>query len=262
MTLALELCYDGSAYHGWQTQKNAVTVQETLSKAIERATGAWPSPELSGCGRTDAGVSAAGYIASFRTDMKIPPDRFPMAIHAFLPPDISVRRAMVVPNGFHARFSCIRKEYVYRLYHSFLPHPFERNYAAFRPYPFNVELMKTAAEELCGTHDFSAFCASGSSVKSSVRTVYYCNVTGDAEHVEIRISADGFLYNMVRIVAGTLVAISEGKLPPDAIPKLLTSGDRTSAGITLPPCGLRLEKVWYGDEPGLDGIGPNVRLFF
>ena len=262
MTLALELCYDGSAYHGWQTQKNAVTVQETLSKAIERVTGEWPRPELSGCGRTDAGVSALGYVASFRTETKIPPDRFPMAIHGFLPPDISVRQAKIVPNGFHARFSCVKKEYVYRLYHSFLPHPFERSFAAFRPYPFDIEAMSRAASDICGTHDFSAFCASGSSVKSSVRTVFYCTVTGDENHAEIRICADGFLYNMVRIVAGTLVAVSEKKLPQDIVPTLLSTGDRTSAGITLPPCGLRLEKVWYGDEPGIDGIGPNVKLFF
>ncbi|MBR4941803.1 MAG: tRNA pseudouridine(38-40) synthase TruA [Clostridia bacterium] len=262
MTLALEICYDGSAYHGWQTQKNAVTVQETLSKAIERATGAWPQPELSGCGRTDAGVSAARYIASFRTETPIPADRFPMAIHAFLPPDISVRQAKIVPNGFHARFSCVKKEYVYRLYHSFLPHPFERNRAAFRPYPFNVELMQKAAADIVGTHDFSAFCATGSAVRSPVRTVFYCDVSGNSEFVEIRICADGFLYNMVRIVAGTLVAVSEEKLPPDIIRTLIASGDRTAAGITLPPCGLRLEQVWYGDEPGLEGIGPNTRLFF
>ena len=262
MTLALELCYDGCAYHGWQIQKNAVTVQETLSKAIQRATGAWPSPELSGCGRTDAGVSAASYIASFRTETPFPPDSFPWAIHGFLPPDISVRRALQVPNGFHARFSCIKKEYVYTLYHSFLPHPFERNRAAFRPYPFNVDLMRSAAADLVGTHDFSAFCASGSAVRSPVRTVFHCKVSGDCDRVEIRICADGFLYNMVRIIAGTLVSVSEGKLPPDAVKKLLLSGDRTEAGITLPPCGLRLEQVWYGDEPGLDGINSNVRLFF
>ncbi len=261
MTLALEICYDGSAYHGWQIQKNAQTVQEILSCAIQRATGAWPSPELSGCGRTDAGVSAENYIASFRTDTKIPPDRFPMAIHAFLPPDISVRKARIVPDGFHARFSCVKKEYVYRLYHSFLPHPFERSRAAFRPYPFNVELMKNAAASLVGTHDFSAFCASGSAVRSPVRTVYYCDVQGDENSVEMRICADGFLYNMVRIIAGTLVSVSEGKLPPNAVEALIASGDRTAAGITLPPCGLRLAQVWYGQEPGLDGIGPNVRLF-
>lgn len=262
MTLALELCYDGSAYHGWQTQKNAVTVQETLSRAIERATGAWPSPELSGCGRTDAGVSANGYVASFRTETPIPPERFPYAIHAFLPPDISVRRAVQAPNGFHARFSCIKKEYVYTLYNSFLPHPFERNRAAFRPYPFNIEAMQSAAADLIGTHDFSAFCASGSAVRSPVRTVFDCTVTGDSSRAQIRISADGFLYNMVRIIAGTLVSISEEKLSPGAVRDLLRSGNRTEAGVTLPPCGLRLERVWYGEEPGLDGITPGVRLFF
>ncbi|MGN1451646.1 MAG: tRNA pseudouridine(38-40) synthase TruA [Eubacteriales bacterium] len=262
MTLGIELCYDGTAYHGWQTQKNAVTVQETLSRAIARATGTPPLPELAGCGRTDAGVSAVSYVASFRTEMRIPPERFPMAIHAFLPDDISVRKAAVVPNGFHARFSCIKKEYVYRLYHSFLPIPFERSRAAFRPYPLDIRKMREAAKLIEGTHDFSAFCASGSAVRSPVRTVHYCTVSGSAEAAEIRICADGFLYNMVRIIAGTLVSVSEGKLSADDVSGLLLSGDRTCAGITLPACGLRLERVWYGDEPGLDGIDRNVRLFF
>ncbi len=261
MTYALELCFDGAAYHGWQIQKNAVTVQETLFRAITRATGEEPYPELAGCGRTDAGVSAAAYVASFRTHTTIPPERFPLAIHRFLPGDVSVRRAAAVPDGFHARFSCLKKEHVYRLYHDVLPHPFLRGRAAWHCRPLDVAAMAAAAERLVGTHDFTAFCASGGSVRDHVRTVLSCRVTGTQDRAEIRVAADGFLYNMVRIIAGTLLYVSDEKLTAEDVSRALGSRDRTLAGVTLPACGLTLERVWYGDRPGLDGIGPGVRLF-
>ena len=259
--LRIDLCYDGTRYQGWQRlPKTDNTIQGKLETALSRILG--EQVEVTGSGRTDAGVHALRQVANVHCGSTMPCEDILSQLRRYLPEDIGIYSVRNVSERFHARLNAKRKTYQYNLWYSDAPCVFKRKYVTFYPAILDLAAMKEAAALLVGTHDFSAFCASGSSVKTSVRTVYYCNVTGDSDHVEIRISADGFLYNMVRIIAGTLVAISEEKLPPDAVSKLLATGDRTSAGITLPPCGLRLEKVWYGDKPGLDGIGPNVRLFF
>lgn len=252
--IAISVRFDGTAYHGWQLQKNAVSVQEAVGSAIERLTGEKPFPELVGCGRTDAGVHANDYVASFKTETAVPVEKFQLAIVSFLPPDISVRRARAVPEDFHARFSCVKKEYVYKIYHANVPDPFRRDRELFHPYPLNAEIMARAAESIAGTHDFTAFRASGSAVRNAVRTVYACEVKKTADGVVIRVSADGFLYNMVRIIAGTLLYVSDGKLSAADIPRLIEKKDRTLSGVTLAPHGLYLNRVWYSRRPGLEGI--------
>ena len=235
--IALLIRYDGTAYHGWQMQKNASSVQATLSDAIEKLTGARPIPELSGCGRTDAGVHALNYVANFESECTVPADRFHLAIAPFLPGDISVMAAKDAPEDFHARFSCEKKEYVYRIYTAPVPDPFFRNRAYYFPRATDIELMNRAASHYIGEKDFRVFCASGATTKTSVRTVYDCRVEKNGNETSIYVQANGFLYNMVRIMAGTLLYVSEGKIQPDAIPGIIEKGARADAGITLPACG-------------------------
>ena len=243
--IALRLRYDGSAYHGWQFQQNAETVQETVENALRRLTGEEIPRGVFGCSRTDAGVHARTYVANFQSNCTIPADRFPAALRPFLPPDISLVAAADVPEDFHARFSCVGKEYIYRIYGGKAPDPFLYRRAYYYPYPLDVSAMDAAASEICGYRDFRVFMASGATVKDTHRTVKTCSVHERDGVVEIVISADGFLYNMVRIIAGTLVAVSDGKLTPAEISSLIENGDRTQAGVTLPPHGLYLNRIWY-----------------
>lgn len=249
---ALLLSYDGTAYHGWQIQKDNATVQQTLSEAIRKLTGEWPAPELTGCGRTDAGVHAENYVASFHHDSTVPAGRIPYALLPYLPPDISVRAARDVPEDFSARFSCVKKEYCYRMYSAALPDPFRRNRALFTTYPLDTEKMSAAAAAVEGRHDFTAFRASGATTKTTVRTVCSCRVEREGDEARLYISADGFLYNMVRIIAGTLLYVSAGKLGVGDIESVIEGRRRTDAGMTLPPHGLYLKRVWYGEREGLD----------
>lgn len=243
--IALLLRYDGAAYHGWQTQQNAVTIQETLEQALRRLTGE-PIPRgLAGCSRTDAGVHASAYVANFASACTIPAERFPAAIRPYLPPDISVRAAKDMPEDFHARFSCTGKEYIYRIYHGSEPDPFLYQRAIYHPYRLNAEKMNAAAACLRGTHDFRAFMAAGATVRDTVRTIYDCTVCETDGEIRVAVSANGFLYNMVRILAGTLMAVSDGKLQPEMLPEMIERGDRTRLGMTLPPYGLYLNRIWY-----------------
>ncbi|MBR5519649.1 MAG: tRNA pseudouridine(38-40) synthase TruA [Clostridia bacterium] len=243
--IALRLRYDGSAYHGWQFQQNALTLQEVLETALRRLTGEEIPRGVFGCSRTDAGVHARTYVANFQTKCTIPADRFPAALRPFLPPDLSLVAAVDAGEDFHARFSCIGKEYIYRIYGGKAPDPFLYRRAYYYPYPLHPQIMDDAAKQICGHRDFKVFMASGATVKDTCRTVKTCSVAERDGVTEITISADGFLYNMVRIIAGTLVAVSDGKLSPEEIPALIERGDRTQAGVTLPPHGLYLNRIWY-----------------
>ncbi len=243
--IALLLRYDGAGYHGWQTQQNALTIQETLECAVRRLTGEAIPKGLAGCSRTDAGVHANAYVANFFSNCTIPAERFPAAIRPLLPPDLSVLAAADMPMDFHARFSCTGKEYVYRIYGGSAPDPFRYRRAMYHPYRLDAEKMNAAAACLCGTHDFRAFMAAGATVKDTCRTVYDCHVSSEGGEVTVTISANGFLYNMVRIVAGTLIAVSDGKIRPEQLPEMIRSGDRTRLGMTLPPFGLYLNRIWY-----------------
>ena len=244
--IALKLMYNGTAYHGWQVQKNAVSICETLQKAIGQITG--EKVHLTGCGRTDAGVHAEHYIANFRTESRIPLDRLPFAVNTHIPEDIAVLEAYEVADDFNAIGSCIRKEYTYRIYNSRVKNPFYVNRAYFYPKRLDEDVMDRAARAFEGTHDFAAVRSVGTNVRSTVRTIYYCRVTRSGELLELKVCANGFLYNMVRAITGTVLYAAEGKLRPEDIPAILDSGNRTLAGPTAPPGGLYLTRVWYEDE--------------
>ena len=267
--IALKLMYNGTAYHGWQVQKNAVTVAETLEKAL--STVVCHPVKCTGAGRTDAGVHAETYIANFRTTSTIPCDRIPLAVNtrlprdivvvkatevpmefnaigSRLPRDIVVVKATQVPDSFNAIGSCLRKEYTYRIYNSRFKNPFYVNRAYFYPKHLDEEFLNRAAGMFVGTHDFAAVRSVGTETKSTVRTIYYCDVTRNGDLLELKVCANGFLYNMVRAITGTVLYAAEGKFTPEDIPGILERGDRTAAGPTVPPGGLYLTRLWYEDE--------------
>ena len=244
--IALKLMYVGTAYHGWQIQKNAVTVEETLEKALASVVG--HAVKCTGAGRTDAGVHAENYIANFRTTSTIPCDRLPLAVNTRLPEDIVVVKATEVHDGFNAIGSCIKKEYTYRIYNSRIRNAFFVNRAWFYPKHLDETVMQRAADQFVGTHDFRAVRSVGTETRTTVRTVHYFQVSRAGELIECRVCADGFLYNMVRAMTGTIVYAAEGKLSPEDIPAILASGNRTLAGPTVPPGGLYMTKLWYEED--------------
>lgn len=246
--IALRLSYDGSNYHGWQVQKNEITVAETLETALSRICG--HKVKVTGCGRTDAGVHAERYCANFKTDSRIPTDRIPLAVNTILPDDIVVKDAVEADENFNAILSCIKKEYTYRIYNSRIRDPFYRERAYFYPVPLNVEVMQACADMLTGTHDFAAVRSVGTETKTTVRTVHYFNVEQKGQIIECRVCADGFLYNMVRAMTGTLIYASEGKIDPKDIPEILSTRDRRLTGPTVPPQGLYMTRLWYGGAVG------------
>ena len=244
--IALKLMYNGTAYHGWQVQKNAASVEETLERGLSMVCG--ERIKLVGCGRTDAGVHAEHYIANFHTNSRIPIERLPFAVNTHTPEDIVVREALEVADSFNAIGSCLKKEYTYRIYNSRIKNPFYVNRAYFYPKHLNEEVMDRAARAFEGTHDFRAVRSVGTETKTTVRTIYYCRVSRGGDLLELKVCANGFLYNMVRAITGTVLYAAEGKLTAEDIPRILDAGDRTLAGPTVPPGGLYLTKLWYEDE--------------
>ena len=243
--IALFLTYEGTAYHGWQVQKKDVTIGQTMEEAAARIVG--HPVKMTGCGRTDAGVHARKYVANFRTTSTIPVDRLPYAMNTHLPEDIVVTGAMEVHDDFNAIGSCIRKEYTYLIYNSRIRDPFYVNRAWFYPKHLDETIMQKAASQFVGTHDFAAVRSVGTDVRSTVRTVYYYNVERKGDLIELKVCANGFLYNMARAMAGTVVYAAEGKIKPEEIGALLESGNRTAAGPTVPPGGLYMTQLWYDD---------------
>lgn len=239
----LTLGYDGTEYHGFQRQENAVTIQEIIETAIKKVTGETVS--ITGCSRTDAGVHAMEYVCNFRTESSVPADKFCFALNSFLPDDVSCMASCEVDMDFHARYSAKSKTYTYTIFNAPHRNPVLCRFAWHYPIKIDIEKMKIAAKAIVGTHDFTAFMASGGQQKTTVKTVNFLNVTTNENRIFIEINADGFLYNMVRIIAGTLVYAGVGKLSPDEIPDIIESGDRVRAGITAPPQGLCLKKVIY-----------------
>ena len=244
--IALKLMYAGTAYHGWQVQKDAVTVAETLDKALSSVVG--HPVRCVGAGRTDAGVHARVYVANFRTTSSIPLDRLPLAVNTRLPDDIVVVKATRVSDGFNAIGSCRKKEYTYLIYNSRLGDAFYVNRAWFYPRRLDEAVMARAAEQFVGTHDFRAVRSVGTETRTTVRTVHYFRVEREGDLIKCRVCADGFLYNMVRAMVGTIVYAAEGKLAPEDIPAILDSGDRTLAGPTVPPGGLYMTGLWYDES--------------
>lgn len=245
--LLLFLRFDGRGFCGWQVQKKGLpTVMETLQNALEAVLG--HRPAVKGCSRTDAGVSALEYGVSFRTENRIPCEKLPIALNIKLPDTVAVVRAIEVPADFHARYDCRGKEYCYRVRTTTIPDPFQVGLVYHLPYPFDAVRLDGAAAAFVGTHDFAAFQNAGSKMEDTVRTIAACRVTQHGDLLEILVRGDGFLYNMVRIMAGTLLEIGRGKIPPEALPEIIASCDRSRAGFTAPACGLLLQKVFFDEN--------------
>ncbi len=246
MKLLLKLSYLGTNYCGYQVQKNGVSIQERVQDAIEAVYGKRYS--ITGCSRTDAGVHARAYYCTVDAGedcMKIPLEALPTVLNQNLPCDISVTDASAVPDSFHVRYNVKEKEYEYLILNSEVRNPFLEDRAYRYPKALDALKMNEAAAKIVGKKDFCSFMAKGSSVCDTVRNVTGCSVYREGDLIHIRISADGFLYNMVRIIVGTLIEVSEGKISPEDIEKVISSKDRSKAGFTAPACGLYLVRVEY-----------------
>ena len=261
--IKLTIEYDGTHYHGWQSQINAPAVQDAVEKALRRLTG--EDCRLTGASRTDVGVHALGQVANFYTRSPIPADKFSYALNSLLPADIVIRTSCEVESDFHSRFFAQGKMYRYLIYNSNRPSALLRHRACFVPQPLDVERMGRAAQFFLGTHDFSAFRATGSNTKTSTRTMFRVSVRAEREPAGVsgvpmdppdagdwdrrlilfEIVGDGFLYNMVRIMAGTLIEVGLGKMSPEDALRALESGERDFAGRTAPSHGLYLVEVYY-----------------
>lgn len=243
MHTLMTLRFVGTHYHGFQVQKNALSVCEVLQDALERLYGT--RPPVKGCSRTDAGVHALGYCVSFTQPKPIEPRRLPLAVNRFLPEDVRVMEAREVPASFHARYSAKSKEYLYRIRNSAVADPFQQGLCWRVTAPLDEERMQRAARQFVGTHDFSAFCSAGSDVEDRTRTVYFAQVRRAGADITFHVCADGYLYNMVRIMTGTLIEAGTGRMEPQRVREILAARDRSLAGDTAPAQGLFLYKVNY-----------------
>ena len=235
--------YDGTNYCGWQRQNNVMTIQEKVERAIEEITG--EKALITGSSRTDAGVHAKGYTGNFYTNSKIPVEKFTGAINSKLPRDIVILHSYEVPYEFHSRYNSTGKLYSYSIINRRQPVAVGRNYIYHHQKILDVEAMRLGALYFIGTHDFSAFKNLGSSVKTSVRTISKLDIIKNGDQIKIYIAADGFLYNMVRIIVGALIRVGEETIKPNEINKIIESKQRAKAGKAVPPNGLCLEEVFY-----------------
>ena len=241
--ILLTVEYDGTAYAGWQRQINGLTVQQVLE---EKLTDLCREPiRVTGASRTDAGVHARGQRAHFDTASRIPPDKYPFALNTMLPPDIRVTEGLSVPDGFHARFMTVGKLYTYRILNTRHADAILRNTHLHVPVPLDTDAMRRAVPTLLGTHDFAAFQASGGTAKTTVRTIREASLSVNGPELVFTVAGDAFLYNMVRIIVGTLIGIGHGKLKEDAFVESFRTLDRLSLGVTAPPHGLELTRVDY-----------------
>lgn len=243
MNIKLKIQYDGTEYHGWQMQAGDATVQEKLTEAARRITGG--EVKLKGCGRTDAGVHAEEYVCNFHTDARIPVDRYPYALNSKLPKDIVCLGAELAEEDFDSNKSAKAKRYIYRIYNSDIPDAFWGRYSWQYKYKLDEERMRLAAKAFVGEHDFIGFASSGFTVKTTVRTIYSLDIERNGNLITIDICGNGFLYNMVRIIAGTLVFVGSGKIEPEDMEAIIASKCRERAGVTAPPHGLCLKEVYY-----------------
>lgn len=236
--------YDGTGFFGYQVQPNKRTVQSELEEALLKLHKG-KEVKVTASGRTDAGVHAKGQVIHFDTDLGIPDDRWPLALNSLLPDDISILSAEKAEDSFHARFDAAGKEYRYFLYLSKQRDPFSRHYAYQFPYQVDVEQMREAGRLLLGTHDFTSFCSAKTEMEDKVRTIKEITITQEGDMLSFRFIGNGFLYNMVRILVGTLLEIGSGDRNAEEIPELLRKKDRRLAGKTAPAHGLYLWKVFY-----------------
>ena len=243
MRYALTVEYDGTSYSGWQRQKNAVSVQQKVEEALEVVLG--KKTVIVASGRTDAGVHAKGQVAHFDSDKTLVPRRTAYSLNALLPDDIKIVGVRAVSDDFHAQYSAKRKTYVYNTYVSDNPSPMRSRYYARILPPVDIEKMRRASKSLIGKHDFKAFCSTGSSIKSTVREIYAFDIIEQGDEVIFRITGNGFLYNMVRIIVGALISFGEGKISLLDLEKMV-DGERRPNGIkTMPAKALCLKNVEY-----------------
>lgn len=241
--IKLVVAYDGTNYCGWQIQPNEPTIENELDKAIYELTK--EKVHVTGASRTDTGVHALGNVAVFDTESSIPGERFSYALNRFLPEDIAVQSSCEVASDFHPRHCETRKIYRYRILNTEFPVPQKRNYTWNVKGKLDIEAMKEAAKYIVGEHDFKSFCSVRTQAESTVRTIYDIQLKRHKDEIYLDITGNGFLYNMVRIITGTLVQVGKGKYKPDYIKEMLSACDRTEAGQTAPPQGLTLMNIEY-----------------
>ncbi|MFZ2537277.1 MAG: tRNA pseudouridine(38-40) synthase TruA [Oscillospiraceae bacterium] len=242
--LLVELRYNGARYHGYQIQKNAITITEVVQDAIESLLHA--REPIVGCSRTDSKVHANSYFFNMKTEFKIPTHKFVYIMNNALPSDICVLSCKEVPLDFHSRYDCKGKEYIYRIYNATIKDPFQADLALLHKTHIDEKLLNDAAQVLVGMHDFTSFCSLGFKPGTPMtKTVEYINIYREGDFVYIKIKADGFLYNMVRIIVGTLLSINDGKIKPESLIDIMEKKDRTVAGKTAEPQGLYLNFIEY-----------------
>lgn len=243
----LTISFDGKKYHGWQIQQNAVAVQQVFQDALKKVLGI--APDLKGCSRTDSGVHAYEFCISLKLDHEIPCQRLQGALNHYLPLDMAVLSCREVPPEFHARYSCAGKEYLYKIWNAPVRNPFLDGYALHYWYPLDLDALNRAASHYLGSHDFTSFCTLDHRDRGDMtRTVTRAELYREGDMVIFAVAADGFLYNMVRIMVGTLLRVAQGKLTPDQLPAILEAKERKQAGPTAPPSGLYLNRVFYREE--------------
>lgn len=246
--ICLTVAYDGTAYCGFQVQKNGRTIEGELNRALEELTG--EEIRVTGASRTDAGVHGLCNRAVFDTASRIPGEKFSYALNQRLPEDIRVQKSEEVAADFHPRHCRSRKTYEYHIWNAAFPNPVKRLYAHFTYVPLDVEKMRRAAAYLVGEHDFASFCSAGSQAETTVRTIYDLTVEKEGEEIVIRVTGSGFLYNMVRIIAGTLMEVGYGRMAPEKMKEILAAKDRAAAGPTAQACGLILTEICYEQSEG------------
>ncbi len=241
--LKVIMAYRGTAYHGFQRQNNALTVQEVVERCVGKVLN--EPVTIHGCSRTDTGVHARQYCFSVQTGSTIATKGFVRGVNGELPDDISILSCEDAPEDFHARFSCIGKEYMYCIHNSESKDPFTTDLAYLYRRPFHVDLVRQAAQHFVGTHDFRSFCTNCAETANTVRTIHSFDVEIDGENVKMLVKGTGFLYNMVRIMVGTLLSVNEGKIPLEQLDAIMAAGNRELAGRTASPYGLYLNRVFY-----------------
>ena len=242
----LIVAYDGTNYRGWQVQPNGITIEEVLNKHLSALLG--EEIVVTGASRTDSGVHSMGNVAIFDTNTRMPAEKISFALNQSLPEDIVVQESKEVPSDWHPRYQVSRKTYEYRILNRTFRQPMRRLDTYFYHYPLDVEKMQKAASYLIGEHDFKSFCAVGAQVKTTVRTIYACDVIKENDIITIRVTGNGFLYNMVRIIAGTLIRVGGGDMEPERMPEILDALDRNAAGPTAPAHGLTMIGIEYESE--------------
>lgn len=248
--IRLTVAYDGTNYCGWQIQPNGITIEEVLNKALSKMLG--EPVAVIGASRTDSGVHAAGNVAVFDSRTRIPPERISYAINRHLPEDIVVVKSEEVPLDWHPRYRDCMKTYEYRILNAKIADPTRRLYTFFVSYKLNLENMRKAAAYLVGRHDFASFCSVHANVEDTVRVIHGLEIMPVEDELRVRVTGSGFLYNMVRIIVGTLLRVGRGFYTPEQVREILESKNRRAAGVTAPPQGLKLVEIKYD----LDGEKP------